>query len=313
MFQHLRKLSTVTNHLLSPHHSEVLTKSTAISQLLSQETINYRNIGTKTKEALGGLNKFRWSEMSINNVYTHTAVLSMPGHFCKWWAPKFTASMPASSQVQVTAALVCAAVWASTQSCDTSLETGFKAGKSHGHKVSLPPLPERKIPGGWGPAGTRTAQNTRESAWGCRLIFTLREKKISCHLTLHFEHLQTNATSAGYLPSAASALPHGLSVSFSRSATSVKRPLWKPPHFLIPLRAFGKWMCDTGAKSSAANLPHPSQPPAAAKLKIAATGKPGWRWECLFLYCRMIMVSLLTCLGSERSTNKEMDKIIKAE
>lgn len=128
----------------------------------------------------------------------------------------------------VTAAFVCSAVWASAQSCDTSLETGLKAVKSHGQKVTLPPLPERKIPGGWGPAGTCTARNTRESAWGCQLIFTLREKKISCHLTLHIEHLQTNATSAGYLPSAASALPHALSVSFSRSATSVKRPLGNP-------------------------------------------------------------------------------------
>lgn len=72
------------------------------------------------------------------------------------------------------------------------------------------------------------SQNTRESTQGCQLIFTLGEKTISCHLTLHSEHLQTNAKSAGYLPSAASALPHARSVSFSRSAASVKRPLGNP-------------------------------------------------------------------------------------
>lgn len=97
---------------------------------------------------------------------------------------------------------------------------------------------------------------------------------ISCHLMLHFEHLQTNAKSAGYLPSTATASPHARFYPFFQKCYSSEETPWKPPCFLTPLRAFGKRMCDTGAKSSAANLPHLPQSPAAAKLKIAATGKP---------------------------------------
>lgn len=128
---------------------------------------------------------------------------SMLGHFCKQWAPKFTC--------------LNAHVKPGTGHCSTwvfcslinnwvvklLLKQGSRLGRTEvapcGQKVTPPSLPGKKNPWGWGPPGTSTAQNIQKSAWGCQFIFTLGEKRISCHLTLNFEHLQTNAKPAGHL------------------------------------------------------------------------------------------------------------------
>lgn len=120
------------------------------------------------------------------------------------------------------------------------LKWGSRLGRTEaapcGQKFTPPPLPGRKNPRGWGCPRTSTAQNIQESAWGCQLIFTLGQKRISCHLTLHFEHLQTNAKPAGYLLLlSAVCLMLALPLFLQKRYLSEETP-WKPPHFLTPLR-----------------------------------------------------------------------------
>lgn len=237
--------------------------------------MNHRNIGTK--EALWGLEKVRWSDISINNVYTHTAVLSMPGRFSSGGHQSSPAWTPTSSQVQVTVAPVCSAVWFSAQSCDASSGTGVKAGKStscsswpKSHTTSSSRKEKSWRLGTCWNAGRTCLEHTGECARLSAHIHTWWKQwsAATSHSVLNIckQMLNQQDTSSCFASCS-------LCLFFQKCCFSEETP-WKPPRFLTPLRAHGKWTCDTGAKSSAANLPHLPQSLAAAKLKIAATGKP---------------------------------------
>lgn len=152
----------------------------------------------------------------------------MLGHLCKWQAPQLARHRSLQHLSILHFDLQLVLKWRSG--------LGRTEAVPCGQKVTPPSFPGRKNPRGWGLPGTSTAQNIEESAWGCQLIFTLGQKRISCHLTLHFEHLQTNAKPAGYLLLlSAVCLMLALPLFLQKRYLSEETP-WKPPHFLTPLR-----------------------------------------------------------------------------
>lgn len=206
-------------------------------------------------------------------------MLSMPVHSCKWWALKFTCL---NAHIKPGTGHCSTCVFCSWIFNWKSWRQFWIRGQGwEEHKLLLMAkkphyllFQERQILEAEDLLELALLRIHRRIREAVSSFSHLVKKTISCHLTLHLEHLQTNAKSAGYLPFCCQCFAScSLCLLFQKSSFSEETP-WKSPHFLTPRRALGKWPCDPGAKASAANLPHLPQSPAAAKLKIAATGKP---------------------------------------